>query len=813
MHRSTRSHQYYDKYNKKGSRNGRGLITFLALVFLLFIAAVYHRGNRRAGDEWMDLMKEVGGEDEKITGSITGSPLYSTGFKPPPFKRQGNFKASDRDRDLQQHLTDGTRIAIIIPYLGESLPPYFPLFAWSAAGSAGLVDFFVFHAGSVDRTSEMNSPDNVKFIDLKSAEGFADLHVKVAEPPEGEGKGDGESYDKKLKKILTEQFTKHPYTLVEFKPAYGHIFSEYTSEYSHWGYGDLDMTFGDLASWVTEEELNDWDIVTYSHGDQGSVYLRGQFTFHKNVDAVNNVWRHCDYLSDLPGRYNLRKGEKKAKYRFESAEGCYSYAALQEENIKVKYVVKAMTDFGDDDPIHQSGLKLIERAGTVVVAKPGKGTDKEYFRGLTSENVYGKGKTKGGGDDNDPISTANTLAEGDEDFYTDVESMAKIQSYRQAGKSLGGGRGCMFWAPKTYQLDICAVNVKETDTVKWIDGVLYKQKYNLVKFPGGVETAPFFHFQEWKRKYRHGQFNVMGGEGSYLVRKEGIARIPSVEDEGDLADWKSWQERKEIRQDCESFPLPAVTYCSEFANTKGDNDGKKNVHCSKTIGWFGSEVRVAKCPKQDPIGFGGVDSVTLTLTVDLGGGGLGGRGVVEERWVLNLVAQSLDAWHDRPAVVIVHVDGNGGGVNLGKLMMGRRKNLLCVVVSGAEYNRNSLLNMATDAARTRYVLNGLNVERGQVLAKDSLLFVERAIEGVGVGEAGGVWVLPHVRLVGKKWDRSGNLKQFGTAELVELGNGYADQVEFWSADQHDECWKKCFKGAFRVSPGGGGGRWRKRGGI
>lgn len=269
-----------------------------------------------------------------------------------------------------------------------------------------------------------------------------------------------------------------------------------------------------------------------------------------------------------------------------------------------------------------------------------------------------KVRQRGGSDDNDPISTANTLAAGDEDFYTDVESMTKIQSYRQAGKSLGGGtrvilthilthiltnsslrsppvagRGCMFWAPKTYQLDICAVNVKETDTVKWIDGVLYKQKYNLVKFPGGVETAPFFHFQEWKRKYRHGQFNVMGGEGSYLVRKEGIARIPSVEDEGDLADWKSWQERKEIRQDCESFPLPAVTYCSEFANTKGDNDGKKNVHCSKTISWFGSEVRVAKCPKQDPIGFGGVDSVTLTLTVNLGGGGLGGRVVVEERWV------------------------------------------------------------------------------------------------------------------------------------------------------------------------------------
>ena len=98
-----------------------------------------------------------------------------------------------------------------------------------------------------------------------------------------------------------------------------------------------------------------------------------------------------------PSPPRLANAPRYARRRFESAEGCYSYAALQEENIKVKYVVKAMTDFGDNDPIHQSGLKLIERAGTVVVAKPGKGTDKEYFRGLTSENVYGKGKTKGGG--------------------------------------------------------------------------------------------------------------------------------------------------------------------------------------------------------------------------------------------------------------------------------------------------------------------------------------------------------------------------------------------------------------------------------
>ena len=97
-----------------------------------------------------------------------------------------------------------------------------------------------------------------------------------------------------------------------------------------------------------------------------TIFHRGQFTFHKNVHKVNNVWRKCEYLSDLVSRYS-----GKQKWRFESAEGCYSYAAVTNPDIKVKYVVKAMTDFGGDDAAKE-GLKLLTREGAVVVVKPGK---------------------------------------------------------------------------------------------------------------------------------------------------------------------------------------------------------------------------------------------------------------------------------------------------------------------------------------------------------------------------------------------------------------------------------------------------------
>jgi len=39
------------------------------------------------------------------------------------------------------------KIAVLIPYMGDSFPSYFPLFLRSAGGSAGFVDFLVFHTG------------------------------------------------------------------------------------------------------------------------------------------------------------------------------------------------------------------------------------------------------------------------------------------------------------------------------------------------------------------------------------------------------------------------------------------------------------------------------------------------------------------------------------------------------------------------------------------------------------------------------------------------------------------------------------------
>ena len=86
-----------------------------------------------------------------------------------------------------------------------------------------------------------------------------------------------------------------------------------------------------------------------------------------------------------------------------------------------------------------------------------------------------------------------------------VGERTKVQTYRtlyQQGeltKEDANEVKCMYWAPKTYQLDICTVNgnVASDEVVVLEKGVLYKQKYVVRKklFPEGIRSFPFFHFQ------------------------------------------------------------------------------------------------------------------------------------------------------------------------------------------------------------------------------------------------------------------------------------------------------------------------------
>lgn len=64
-----------------------------------------------------------------------------------------------------------------------------------------------------------------------------------------------------LKRRVQEKFDfpislDSPYKLCDYKPAYGEIFEEEIKAYDFWGWGDMDVVYGDLRSFFTDEILS-----------------------------------------------------------------------------------------------------------------------------------------------------------------------------------------------------------------------------------------------------------------------------------------------------------------------------------------------------------------------------------------------------------------------------------------------------------------------------------------------------------------------------------------------------------------------------
>lgn len=118
------------------------------------------------------------------------------------------------------------RIAFIIPYFGQ-FNDYFPLWLQSCKHNKAIADFYVF----TDIKCPMSIPENVKFIPIT----FDILKEKIQT-----------LYDFPIS-------LNQPYDFCDFKPAYGDIFHEYITEYSHWAFGDNDLIWGD---WETMLPLN-----------------------------------------------------------------------------------------------------------------------------------------------------------------------------------------------------------------------------------------------------------------------------------------------------------------------------------------------------------------------------------------------------------------------------------------------------------------------------------------------------------------------------------------------------------------------------
>ena len=120
------------------------------------------------------------------------------------------------------------KICLISVYFGK-LPKYFQLWLDSCKGNPN-VDFLVF----IDDRTEFRYPDNVKRYFMS----FEEVRTRFQL-----------LFDFKIQ-------LNTPYKLCDYKPAYGEAFIDYIDGYDFWGYCDIDIIWGDIRKYITEEKLS-----------------------------------------------------------------------------------------------------------------------------------------------------------------------------------------------------------------------------------------------------------------------------------------------------------------------------------------------------------------------------------------------------------------------------------------------------------------------------------------------------------------------------------------------------------------------------
>ena len=217
------------------------------------------------------------------------------------------------------------RVAVLVPYTGQSLPVWFSAFVFYAQFSSTLVDWFIFVTNP--NFNDMSTPPNVYIIYVPLPE-FHDRMLSV-----------DSRYleaDTKEKQYWINKFAKcvekYPYLIVEFKPCLGYIFQDYLTGYSHWGFADVDILLGRAPSFLTPQLLQTFDIYTSSFGDVSRMYLRGQLAVFRHTNQLLNLWRKCSYFNHLTARISAalerNRDGRESGWRFESAEACISKAAF-----------------------------------------------------------------------------------------------------------------------------------------------------------------------------------------------------------------------------------------------------------------------------------------------------------------------------------------------------------------------------------------------------------------------------------------------------------------------------------------------------
>lgn len=141
-------------------------------------------------------------------------------------------------------------IVVLFPHFG-TLPPQYKMWRESALRNPD-IDFMFF------TDCDVESAPNI-FVHKMQFSDFKQMMTKAFDFP-----------------ILLDR----PYKICDYRPAFAYALADYVKGYDFWGWGDLDVVYGDIRAFVTDEVLSHYKMISgYGH-----------FTLYHNDEDTNTYF-------------------------------------------------------------------------------------------------------------------------------------------------------------------------------------------------------------------------------------------------------------------------------------------------------------------------------------------------------------------------------------------------------------------------------------------------------------------------------------------------------------------------------------------
>lgn len=159
----------------------------------------------------------------------------------------------------------GKRVGLIVVHLGSF--PYYSDLVFRSIRANPHLDFLVF----TDQVRRERRDGNITFKPMtkRSFEALA------------------------TEKLEHKVHLSRPAKLCDFRPAFGVIFEEQLQGYDFWGHTELDLVWGDTASFLDKSHFRDFDVVSNE-----PLGLCGGFSYFRNKPRLNNLFRSMDNFAE-----------------------------------------------------------------------------------------------------------------------------------------------------------------------------------------------------------------------------------------------------------------------------------------------------------------------------------------------------------------------------------------------------------------------------------------------------------------------------------------------------------------------------------